>query len=464
MTPEQAIALAEILPESPNLAHVNIMENPQLAALSDARDEANQEEACALYASLMAAVRVSQTIICIDIEVPSPESSEVVKALAKQVVAYCLWNMERGPVAEISQAAAAISESHGGEKEVAVPDVLLHLVGHVEGFHENHDEDEPAPDEDYVIGGTGVVKALGICLRNRGNDSRRPSADRAFSDLSEGASGSATPRTPVSGGKAKDMSKNLLGSARKIRARLQPALVKESRARDRSNYRKRVAEAPLTNNANVASERLLFLDQTLEGMIKRFEDEFPETRLPSSVTSPPLPDMGPASPSESLELGVGGESHISDTEPVFTEAAVSDEEDGIRPVLSRHNSDVSLASRALSQEEGRMHRFGQQFRRDISKPDIEDHASKATGIPDKPMHLQMLLAMVEGIGGEDLKNRILTEGEESMMQELSNEASTLRQQLKEQDPESWVKFVESQEAAMRNQRLAGLERNVSTIE
>jgi hypothetical protein len=28
------------------------------------------------------------------------------------------------------------------------------------------DEDEAAPDEDYVIGGTGVVKALGVCLGN----------------------------------------------------------------------------------------------------------------------------------------------------------------------------------------------------------------------------------------------------------------------------------------------------------
>jgi hypothetical protein len=94
MTPEQAIALAEILPESPALAHVNMLENPLIAALANAKDEANQEEACALYASLMAAVRVSQSIICIDIEVPSADSSEIVKALAKQVVAYCLWNME----------------------------------------------------------------------------------------------------------------------------------------------------------------------------------------------------------------------------------------------------------------------------------------------------------------------------------------------------------------------------------
>lgn len=236
MSPEQAVALAEIFPESASLAHVNLMENPRLAALADAKGEANQEEACALYASLMAAVRVSSTIVCIDIEVPSPESSEVVKALAKQVVAYCLRNMERSPIVEIGEAVAAATEPHGGEDEVTVPDVLLHLVGHGEGSATSQDDDELAPDEDYVIGGTGVVKALGICL-NRGHDSRRPSHDRRHSNWSERAFDS--PRVePVSGGKAKDMSKNLLGSARKIRARLQPALLKESRQSDRHNYSK----------------------------------------------------------------------------------------------------------------------------------------------------------------------------------------------------------------------------------
>jgi hypothetical protein len=243
MTPEQAIALAEILPDVPSLAHVNITENPKVAVLANAKDEADQEEACALYASLMAAVRVSKTIVCVDMEVPSNDSSEVVKALAKQVVAYCLWNMERGPVAEISQ---TVSDPAGSEKAVAVPDVLLHLVG---GAHDSHDEDEPAPDEDYVIGGTGVVKALGICLRNRGNDARRSYSGRASPDMPTGAS---TPTDIVSGGKAKQMSTNLLGSARRIRARLQPALIKEARSSNYYNYRKRnsLALLPLVCNSH----------------------------------------------------------------------------------------------------------------------------------------------------------------------------------------------------------------------
>lgn len=69
MSPKQAIALADVLPEGPKLAHISILENPQISALASAKDEASQEEACALYASLMAAVRVSNTLICIDIDV-----------------------------------------------------------------------------------------------------------------------------------------------------------------------------------------------------------------------------------------------------------------------------------------------------------------------------------------------------------------------------------------------------------
>lgn len=465
MTPEQAIALAEILPDTPSLAHVNMMENPKITALANSKSEPEQEEACALYASLMAAVRVSQTIICIDIEVPSSDSSEIVKALAKQVVAYCLWNMERGPVAEISEAVAAISEPHGGEKEVAVPDVLLHLVGHVEGFHENHDNDEPAPDEDYVIGGTGVVKALGICLRNRGNDSRRPSAERTFSNMSDAHSGSETPRTPVSGGKAKEMSKNLLGSARKIRARLQPALVKEARSSDQNNYRKYSFFYLSLNAKLIDAERLLFLDRTLEGMIKRFEDEFPETRLTSDITVPPIITHTHTSPAESIDLSNGVEEGGFEPDPASAEPLLSDDEySGVRPVLSRHNSDVSLASRALSQEEGRMHRFGQKFRRDILKPEGEDHEHGTTGLEDHPLHLKMLRAMVEGLGGEEIRHKIETVGQEAVLEELSNEASLIRRELMLQDPEGWKKFAESMEAAQRNNEVAGLHTGNSAIE
>ncbi len=238
MSPEHAIALAEALSESRTLAHLNILENHKLTPLASAKTEADQEEACALYASLMAAVRVSSSIVCIDVDVPSPDSSEVVKALAKQVVAYSLRNLERYPLQENPNSAiAAMADPHGGEKQLTVPDVLLHLVGHVDGFPENHDNDEPAPDDDYIVGGTGVVKALDVCL-NRAADSRRLSRNG-----SPQRSGAGTPQNVLQGnnvskGKAKEMSKNLLESARKIRARLQPPLAKEAKGGDEMSYRK----------------------------------------------------------------------------------------------------------------------------------------------------------------------------------------------------------------------------------
>ena len=244
MTPEHAIALAEVLPECANLAHLNILENHLISPLASAKTETEQEEACALYASFMAAVRVSDSLICVDIDVPSPDSSEIVKALAKQVVAYSLRNLERLPLAETSDSAiAAMTEPHGGELGATVPDILLHLVGHMEGYPENHDNDEPAPDDDYIVGGTGVVKALDICLK-RAADGRKNSLN-----ASPIRSGTGTPQqvlqtTEVAKGKAKDMSKNLLGSARKIRARLQPALVKEARTGSDMNYSKPWSPSP----------------------------------------------------------------------------------------------------------------------------------------------------------------------------------------------------------------------------
>lgn len=463
MTPEQAIALAEILPESASLAHVSLMENAQLATLANAKDEASQEEACALYASLMAAVRVSRSIVCIDIEVPSSDSSEIVKALAKQVVAYCLWNMERGPVAEISEAVTTIADPHATSngKEVAVPEVLLHIVGHMEGVQENHDDDDPAPDEDYVIGGTGVVKALGVCLRNRGNDSRSPSADLTFSDLSRPSSSSATPNPAMKSGKAKDMSKNLLGSARKIRARLQPALVKESKASDPQNYSKYCPSLCVCawTKADWKIDRLLFLDHTLQNVIKRFEDEYPETRL-----SPSLPGAEPTMVEDIYPLRTDSQGSDMEPEPVFTDQQPSDEEGGhdeggIRPTLSRHNSDVSLASKALSQEEGRMHRFGQKIRRNILKPEGEDNLHGTTGLEIQPAHLQFLRSMVEELKGEDIRNKIETLGPDAVIAELNNEASNLQQRLIESDPEGWQKFKESQEAMQRNSSVANVGTN-----
>lgn len=237
MSSEQAIALAEIIPEIPGLAHISFMENPEIARLTDTTTEEGQEEACALFASLLAATRVSTSLVCVDIEVPSDKSSDLVKALAKQVVAYCLANLERLPVSELAAAALAQNDIASARNEPEYPDVLQHLVGHDVRNPEDSDSDvDTAPDDDYVIGGTGVVKALACCLNNRGDESRRPSGEFTR-DVEHGISTPSSTTLPA--GKAKDMSKHLLLSARKIRLRLQPAITKARAARDDTHaYRK----------------------------------------------------------------------------------------------------------------------------------------------------------------------------------------------------------------------------------
>lgn len=229
LTPDHAIALAEILPDCPSMCHISILDNYHLQHAMNSKDGSSQEEACAFFAALMTAVRVSDTIIAIEIEVPSAESSEVVKALASQVVAYSLRNMERSALDEIGVKSNALPNKDA-------PDVLLHLVGHMEGIEGNHDTDEPAPDEDYMIASTGIVKALGVCLGTGDGSSRTHSRT-----ITPSASGTSTPRQipqrPGTPKKPRNVSLELCESARKIRMRLRPALVLEDKAGNDEKFR-----------------------------------------------------------------------------------------------------------------------------------------------------------------------------------------------------------------------------------
>ncbi|KAL8708642.1 MAG: hypothetical protein Q9220_006467 [cf. Caloplaca sp. 1 TL-2023] len=405
MTSEHAIALAEILPEINTLAHLNILENHLITGLACAKDEATQEEACALYASLMVAVRVSSSIVCIDIDVPTEDSSEVVKALAKQVVAYSLRNMETLPLNENSDTAiAAMADPHGGKSHVSVPDVLLHLVGHLDGGPENHDSDEPAPDDDYIVGGTGVVKALGICL-NRAADQRKGSRDLSPAP----GTGTVTPtrkilqETEVNKGKAKEMSKNLLSSARKIRARLQPALIREARG----------------NNA-MAYKRLQYLDSTLERMIQRFESEYPETRLNTTPFGETIKSKRLSSDPNTIVAPEDAHSSPSTqiTDPADDEYEYSSSNTtALKPALARQSSEHSLATRQDA-EEGRMHLFGQRVRREVLRPDMLDYAHGTTGEEEEPEHIKAFRERLEKLDGDEIQQRVRDLGMEEAMKEI----------------------------------------------
>jgi hypothetical protein len=249
LTPDHVIALAEILPDCPSMCHISILDNKHLQHAMNSKDGSSQEEACAFFASLMTAVRVSETIVAIEIEVPSADSSDVVKALASQVVAYSLRNMERSAMNEIGVKSSAMPNKDA-------PEVLLHLVGHMEGVEGNHDNDEPAPDEDYMIASTGIVKALGVCLGTGDGSSRVPSRT-----ITPTASGASTPRQipqrPGTPKKPRNVSLELCESARKIRMRLRPALVKEDKAGNDEKFRKFACHVLASSFTN--SDRTLVL-------------------------------------------------------------------------------------------------------------------------------------------------------------------------------------------------------------
>ncbi len=193
-------------------------------------------------------------------------------------------------------------------------------------------------------------------------------------------------------------------------------------------------------------------------MIQRFEDEYPETRL-----TPPLPLSSPpnnaSSENGSLYSSVENTSVLSADNPASeadtaaTEAAVftEDEEEVIRMPLSRHNSDVSLASRALSLEEGRMHRFGQQVRRDILRPQSLDHAHGTTGEEVEAQHLRLLRDKLEAMAGGEIKERVDRFGPEAVLREIGANAEELAM-LAREDPEGFEKFREAVETAQLNVR------------
>ncbi|KAJ5147213.1 60S ribosomal protein L5 [Penicillium atrosanguineum] len=428
LSPDHVIGLAEILPECPSLCHLSILENPQIVRLASATNPVVQEEACAVYASMMAAVRVSRTIIAVDIEVPTAENNEVVKALASQIVAYSLRNLEGGAIAEeLSEAGVSL-----GSKEVPVPEILQHIVG-IHGPPEEpcgEEDDDPAPDEDYVIGGTGVVKALGVCL---GNLDHHHAALDALGDHSAPPSGTTTPRRRKSRSvvtkRPRDMSKNLLESARNIRVRIQSALIREDKAGNDANYR-----------------RLQFLDYTLAKMIQRFEDEYPETRLPQSAPTAVAPDSSSQNSAEDANgTNTTGNLHSS----MVDENAVDDEEtDNYGIHLSRTSSMTSLHARAMTSEEGHVHRLGQNLRRDFLNPPEGEIA----GDEDDDSHVIALREKLERLHGEQSESPFDSDRAEQAFEMLGQNVDELWA-AQRQDAEGFERFKQSQIAAQINSGL-----------
>ena len=455
LNPSQAMAIAEILPEVPNLAHISLLENPELVALTNASTDDARQEAVALFASLLAAARISTTLVAVEIEVPNEQSGDLVRAMARQVVAYCLRNMARVPLNELAVAAMAQTEE-AAKIDPEYPTVLQHLVGHDVMKPSELDTDvAAAPDDDYLIGGSGVVKALACCLANHGYESDGDPAEPS-AGLEEG--GIAIPRGHGTGGKARETSKHLLSSARKIRDRLRPAIAKAKldSATHTHAYSTSLPSAPpmslhpcfLCPHTDSPTGRLLFLDNTLKGIIKRFEDEFPDTResIDSGIGMSSSMTLGSSISSGDAEL------YRPNTNSDDGDAEVEDEADlSLKsPSLARSDSVLSTTSKALANEEAKILRAGHKFRVGILKPEHWVLLSGLEEVAANPNHIRMLHEMLDDLDNEDLKREAEERGVVPVFEEHREE---LLQKLKEDDPEYWERFVESQVLARANANL-----------
>lgn len=176
-------------------------------------------------------------------------------------------------------------------------------------------------------------------------------------------------------------------------------------------------------------------------MIQRFENEYPETRLTSSLQStagqPAL--LANSSFSNVLHHHSPAEPRI-DTTPETVDAGVeSESEETIRIPIQRHGSDVSLASRQ-AQEEGRVHKFGQRMRRDIFRPETLDYAHGTTGQEFEASHIKALRSRLEDLKGEEIRHKLYTLGPDAVFDAIGATAEELRA-LEKDDPEEFTRAL-----------------------
>jgi hypothetical protein len=159
------------------------------------------------------------------------------------------------------------------------------------------------------------------------------------------------------------------------------------------------------------------LDNTLKGIIQRFEDEFPETRVT------PTEDMAAATRTEtndSSSTHSGGDSTTLPAASTRSDATSSqatydnsdsEDEDAelISPKLgplSRHASDVSLAVKAMGKEEGAVHRIGQEVKRELIKKkgdEVFEQLMEDEGLQQKleQHHVQLLKEKLSALNDKD---------------------------------------------------------------
>ena len=193
-------------------------------------------------------------------------------------------------------------------------------------------------------------------------------------------------------------------------------------------------------------------------MISRFEQEYPDTReddsaivLPSSLEDYAIDKhlSGSLSSSEA-NLPVRPPSLSDGDDEADLDTEENPERDvAIRPrPLARTGSAISLNSKALANEEGRVLRAGHQFRSAIVKP--EHYAllsSRIEMVGADPKHVRLLHELIDELGDENLQAQVREKGVVKVFEENKG---TIMRKMKEADEGHWEVFVESQVMARKN--------------
>jgi hypothetical protein len=177
-------------------------------------------------------------------------------------------------------------------------------------------------------------------------------------------------------------------------------------------------------------------------MIQRFEDEYPETRIGPLTSLSVLSDY-------SSEHAVGDSHDQTDVTGSSPAANLEDEDaDQYAVKLIRSGSNTSLHSRAMTSEEGHVHRMGQNLRRDLLNPALEKSA-EALPQPSDNSHIVVLQERLEQMRGDQIRSRIENVGLEEALKEIGISVEDLWT-IHNQDAEYFQQFKESQIAAQIN--------------
>jgi hypothetical protein len=180
-------------------------------------------------------------------------------------------------------------------------------------------------------------------------------------------------------------------------------------------------------------------------MIQRFEDEYPETRIaPEPAQMPPL--QGSADGPHDLTMASENSTTCANADG---EMAIEDEDvDQYAVRLSRRASNTSLHSRAMTSEEGHIHRLSQNLRRDLLDPALEQREDPLARSSDDPT-VAALREKVEQLRGDEIRSCVERVGPEQAFKDLSSTVKELWM-MQKQDAEGFQEFKESQIAAQIN--------------